>query len=206
MIALKRLPEHMAAVGGMGSLRQVRYAAVVIAIAGLGWSSFTMVDSQLRDDRMRTRTAGLRGAVADLHLRAARQLISEPAAGARVAASDSTAEGLVVRVGEAARSAGLHLAQSRVVVTPASAQAPPPAPAQQGGATQSAAQTHAPPAVDAGGVEFHLAGSYADLKRMLKTLGESHSRFQIVTLDVMRSTVAPKTGAAQVDIRLVCTL
>jgi len=198
MIRFRKVLEKASAARGMGTLRHLRYSAVAIALTGLAWSGYLLVDIQHRNDAAFTRAGNLRHAVTDLRAQVARQQASSPPPAVGGVEEEATAEALVARVGMAARESGMSLAQSRVVVSPVSAQAP----AAPGGA----AQNPAPAPVDPGGVEFHLTGSYASLQRMLKAFCESRSRFQVVTLDVLRAKVAEKTGSSQLDIRLVCIL
>ena len=203
MIQLRKFLERFAALRGVAPLRQIRYAALVLAIAGLTWSGFLLASTKQREEEARVKSAELRRAVSDLKKQIARQQPGSSAPKPAPVLEDPTAEGLVARVGEAARVSGMRLAQARVVATPVSAQ-PPAAPTPPAG--QPAPTTPPPAPVDPGGVEFHLTGSYGALRSMMSVLGESRSKFQVVTLDVMRTKVAPVTGTAQLDVRLVCIL
>ena len=202
MTWLRKLPEWAAGVRSIGLVSRLRYAALALALAVLGWTVVMLVNTRRQGTQTQERAASLRRSVASLHLQAARRhdaaFLAAPALD-----EDASADKLVATVGEAARRAGMRLAQSRVVATPVSAQ-PAPAPAAQPGQAV-APQTPAPAPVDAGGVEFHLTGTYAALQRMFTALSRSRSRFQIVTLDVLRAKAAG-TGAAQLAIRRVCIL
>ena len=74
MMWLRKLMERISAARGIGPLRQLRYAALVIAVAGLGWSAFLLVDTQRREVAARGRAAGLRREVSDLRRQIDRQL------------------------------------------------------------------------------------------------------------------------------------
>ena len=206
MTWLRKLPDSLAAIRGMGATRQFRYAAIVLAIAGLFWSCWILMEIRRGDESSRAKTAELRKVVADFRLQVKRQQAVKSSKAVETPDEEATAETLVARVGTAARQAGLQLAQSRVIQTPPSAQPAPPAspaaPSGPGGQNRPAP----PPPADPGGVEFHLTGSYSSLQRLLKEIGRSRLRFQVVTLDVLRAKVTETTGAAQLDIRLICLL
>lgn len=202
-LAIQRLVEWFGA-GGKGPIRKVRYAALALGVAALAWSSYLVTDARQRDEQARGKVKDLSKAVSELRLQVARQRTSTSALARIEPETDSTVESLVALVGSAARRSGLQLGQSRVIVAPPSAQ-PAPVAAAPAGSAQTAAPAPAPAPPEAG-VEFHLAGSYGAMQRMLRTLGDSKSKFQIVTLDAMRTGLAAKTGAAQLDIRLICVL
>lgn len=203
---LRKLPDSLAAIKGMGVKRQIRYAAVALAVAGLVWSCCVFLEIKHSDEAASIKMLELRKAVADLRLQAKRLQTVKSVRAVETPDEEGTAETLVARVGTAARQAGLQLAQSRVIQTPPSAQpAPPPAPAAQAGPGGQNRPAPPPPA-DPGGVEFHLTGSYSGLQRMLREIGRSRLRFQVVTLDVHRAKVTESTGAAQLDVRLICLL
>ncbi len=203
MIWLRRITDGVAAARGMSPIRKLRYACLAVAIVGLIWSGYLLVDARHRSELTRTRAADLRRAVAELRLQVKRQEAAASRLPGYSGEDETTAEALIARVGEAARQSGLHLAQSRCIASPASTQPAAPPPPQGSGAQTSAPAT---PPTDPGGVEFHLTGTYAALQRLLKTIGQSRSRFQVITLDVLRSKIAEKTGTAQLDIRLICLL
>jgi len=196
---LHKLRERFASNGSSGQ-RRVRYSALAIAIAGLAWSMVVLAETRHRAEKARVHAVDFGRAVSELRLQVARQRSAAGRASYVQAEDEATSESLVARVGEAARKAGLILAQSRVVTVPGTAPAPPP---QQSSGAQ-AAPASAPS--DGFGVEFHLAGSYAALQRLLRALAASRSRFQITTLDVLRAGVDPGSGSARLDIRLVCIL
>ncbi|HLJ55538.1 MAG TPA: hypothetical protein VKT77_10915 [Chthonomonadaceae bacterium] len=203
---LRKAPDIVASARSIGPLRQARYVALVVAIAGLVWSGVAFSDTQRRDEAARLQIAQTGRTVADLRLQVVRQRAAIDAIPKAAASEEATAESLIDGVGVEARRSGLRMAQSRVIATPPSAQAAPAPAAPQGG-QQGGQQVAAPaPPPDPGGVEFHLIGTYPQLSRMLKAIGESHARFQVLTLDVLRAKDAKDASSAQLDIRLVCIL
>jgi len=193
---------ELAAARGMPPLRKLRYASLVLAT--VAWSG-AAICSWIRgiETICARQVAELRRAASELRVQVTRQQSTAATLSAYGAEDDTTAEALVARVGVAARQSGMHLAQSRFIASPPAAQ-PAASAAPPANGAQNAAP--APPPADPGGVEFHLTGTYSALQRMMKTIGQSRSRFQVLTLDVLRAKVGEKTGIAQLDIRLICVL
>ena len=73
MTWLRKLPDSLAAIKGIGATRQIRYAAVALAIAGLVWSCCVFLEIRHSDEAARIKTLELRKAVADLRTQVMRQ-------------------------------------------------------------------------------------------------------------------------------------
>ena len=207
MNILTKLSDSVARLRTMAPLSKARYACIALATGGLIWIGVALAGARDQEGRLRARSAGLRQTVSDLRLQISRQRTVAPAP-IPVQENDASPEGVVAAVGAAATQAGMQLAQSRIVASPPSAQPAAAAAVPAAAAPAQPAPGHAPAAVvvDPGAVEFHLTGSYAALQQMLGSLAKSQSHFQIVTLDILRAKAAAGSGAAQLDVRLVCLL